>query len=142
MEQIGFVVNVSDNMAKVVVGRTSACGENCASCGSNCNVQGVSLDVKNTLGAKAGDYVELKAHTSQILKSAIIVYLFPLFAMIVGIIWGINIFKSVGHSSYETYGFLMGLAFLGFSYIILKLVDNKIKKNNRTIIEMTRIVNK
>lgn len=142
MEQIGLVVKISGNMAQILVGRESACGGNCTSCGSSCNAQRVSIEIKNTLGAKPGDYVELKAHTSQILKSAIILYLFPLLAMIVGIVGGINIFKSAGCISYETYGFIVGLVFLGLSYIILKLVDNKIKKNNKAIIEMTRIVNK
>ncbi len=142
MEQIGFVVNTREDMAKVIVGRASACGENCASCGSSCNMQEVSLEIKNTLGAKPGDYVELKAQTSQILKSAVIVYLFPLLAMILGIISGIKIFKSAGYSNYETYGFVVGLVFLGLSYIILKAVDKKVKKNNKVIIEMTRIINK
>lgn len=141
MEQVGFVVTTSKDMAKVVVGRTSACGENCASCGSSCNTPGVSLEVKNTLGAKPGDYVELKAQTSQILKSAAIVYLFPLLAMIIGIIGGINIFKSAGYENYETYGFIMGLVFLGLSYIILRIIDNKVKKKDKVIIEMTRILN-
>lgn len=141
MEQIGFVVATEKDIAKIIVGRASACGENCASCGSSCNTQGVSLEIKNTLGAKPGDYVELKSQTSRIIKSAIIVYLFPLLAMIVGIVFGINIFKNANFESYETYGFIVGLVFLGLSYIILKLVDNKIKKNNKSIIEMAKIVN-
>jgi len=141
VEQVGFVVTTSKEMAKVVVGRASACGENCASCGSSCNIPGVSLELKNTLGAKPGDYVELKAKTSHILKSAAIVYLFPLIAMIVGIIGGIYFFKSVGYENYETYGFIIGLALLGLSYIILRMIDNRIKKKDQLIIEMTRILN-
>lgn len=140
MEQVGFVVSINEDMARVVVGRSSACGENCSSCGSNCNIHDVVLEIKNTLGAKTGDYVELKARTSQILKSAIIVYLFPLLAMIAGIVGGINFFESAGYASYETYGFIVGLLFLGLSYIVLKVVDRKIKKDNRAIIEMTRIL--
>ncbi len=141
MEQVGFVVTTNKDIAKVVVGRASACGENCASCGSSCNTPGVSLEIKNTLGAKPGDYVELKAQTSQILKSAAIVYLFPLLAMIVGIIGGINFFKAAGYLNYETYGFIIGLVFLGLSYIVLRIVDRRIKKGDKVIIEMTRILN-
>lgn len=140
MEQVGFVVTTSKDMAKVIVGRASACGENCASCGSSCKTPGISLDVKNTLGAKPGDYVELKAQTNQILKSAAIVYLFPLLVMIIGIIGGIYIFRSAGYANYETYGFIIGLLFLGLSYAILRLIDNRIKKKDKAIIEMTRIL--
>ncbi|WIV10771.1 SoxR reducing system RseC family protein [Proteiniborus sp. MB09-C3] len=141
MEQIGFVITTNEDMAKVVVGRTSACGENCASCGSSCNTPGVSLEIRNTLGAKPGDYVELKSHTSQIIKFAAIVYLVPLLAMIAGIAGGINIFKSAGYAGYETYGFLVGLVFLGLSYIVLRIIDKKIKRKDKVIIEMTRILN-
>lgn len=140
MEQVGFVVTTSKDMAKVIVGRASACGKNCASCGSSCKTPGISLDVKNTLGAKPGDYVELKAQTNQILKSAAIVYLFPLLVMIIGIIGGIYIFRSAGYANYETYGFIIGLLFLGLSYAILRLIDNRIKKKDKAIIEMTRIL--
>jgi len=139
MEQIGFVMSVNKDMAKILVNRASACGENCASCGSRCNTRSISLEVKNNLGAKPGDYVALKSHTNQILKSAAVVYLFPLLAMILGITIGINIFKSIGYTNYETYGFIMGLFFLGFSYIILGLIDKKIR--SKTIIEMIRIIN-
>lgn len=141
MEQVGLVVNSNNNTAMVIVGRASACGESCASCGSSCKTQGMSLEVKNTLGAKPGDYVELRTKTSQVLKSAAIVYLMPLFAMIIGIIIGINIFMSAGYSNYESYGFIVGLVFLGLSYIILRMIDKKVKKRDKVIIEMTRIIN-
>lgn len=139
MEQIGFVVSVDKDMAKILVRRASACGENCASCGSNCNSKSIALELKNTLGAKPGDYVALKAHTNQILKSAAVAYLIPLLVMILGIIIGINIFKSIGYANYETYGFIMGLLFLGFSYIMLRIIEKKV--GSKTIIEMTRIIN-
>lgn len=140
MEQVGFVVNTNKNTAMVVVGRASACGESCASCGSSCKTTGISLEIKNTLGAKPGDYVELRAQTSQILKSAAIVYLLPLVAMIIGIIVGVNIFMSAGYSNYESYSFIMGLVFLGLSYIVLRIIDKKVKKRDKVIIEMTRII--
>ncbi|SCG83541.1 sigma-E factor negative regulatory protein RseC [Proteiniborus sp. DW1] len=141
MEQVGLVVNTNRNTAMVVVGRASACGGSCASCSSSCKTPGISLEIKNTLGAKPGDYVELRAQTSQILKSAAIVYLIPLFAMIIGIIVGINIFMSAGYSNYESYGFIVGLVFLGLSYIILRIIDKKVKMRNKAIIEMIRIIN-
>lgn len=141
MEQVGFVVSANKNTAMVVVGRASACGESCASCGSSCSTPGVSLEIKNTLDAKPGDYVELRAQTSQILKSAAILYLLPLFSMIIGIIIGIKIFMSAGYSNYESYGFIVGLVFLGLSYIILRIIDKKVKNRDKVIIEMTRIIN-
>lgn len=140
MEQIGFVINTKDDMAKVIVNRVSACGGSCSSCGSSCNTSGVELEIKNTLGAKPGDYVELKANTSQILKTAFIIYLIPLLLMIAGIIGGVLIFKSIGYENYETYGFIVGLVFLGLSYVLLKIIDSKAKNGNKVIIEMTSII--
>ncbi|SDZ16346.1 positive regulator of sigma(E), RseC/MucC [Proteiniborus ethanoligenes] len=142
MEQIGFVINTKNDMARVVVNRVSACGGSCSSCGSSCNTNGVELEIKNTLGAKPGDYVELRASASQILKTAFIVYLFPLLAMIAGIAGGITVFKSKGYENYETYGFVVGLVFLGLSYVVLKIIDAKVRKNNKEIIEMISIITK
>lgn len=142
MQQLGYVTKVYEDIAKVVVGRESACGGNCSSCGSSCNVQNIELEVKNTLKARPGDYVELDLKTGHVLKSAVVVYLFPLLMMIIGIILGINSFKSLNYSNYETYGFIIGLVFLGFSYILIKMLDKKIKDKNKLNIKMTRIVDK
>lgn len=140
MEQIGYVNKIDGNTAQVVVRRVSLCGDKCTSCKGSCNVPGISVNIENVLGAKEGDFVEVRMKTKTVLKSAFLVYAIPLVMLIIGITAGISIFKNLGFSNYESYGFLTGLIFLGISYIVLRKIDNYIKKKNSLVFEMVRII--
>ncbi|KGG81500.1 positive regulator of sigma(E),RseC/MucC [Caloranaerobacter azorensis H53214] len=140
MDQIGFVSRIEGDRAEVIVRRVSSCGDKCTSCKGGCSVPGIKTTIKNTLGAKPGDYVEIRMNTSIVLKSAFLVYVLPLILMIFGISLSIYLFKNMGYSNYENLGFIAGLLFLGFSFIILRLYDKKIKKNENYKFEMVRIL--
>ncbi|QIB26520.1 SoxR reducing system RseC family protein [Caloranaerobacter azorensis] len=140
MDQIGFVSRIEGDRAEVIVRRVSSCGDKCTSCKGGCSVPGIKTTIKNTLGAKPGDYVEIRMNTSIVLKSAFLVYVLPLILMIFGISLSMYLFKNMGYSNYENIGFVAGLLFLGFSFIALKLYDKKIKKNENYKFEMVRIL--
>ncbi|SHH90624.1 positive regulator of sigma(E), RseC/MucC [Caloranaerobacter azorensis DSM 13643] len=140
MDQIGFVSRIEGDRAEVIVRRVSSCGDKCTSCKGGCSVPGIKTTIKNTLGAKPGDYVEIRMNTSIVLKSAFLVYVLPLILMIFGISLSIYLFKNMGYNNYENLGFIAGLLFLGFSFIILRLYDKKIKKNENYKFEMVRIL--
>ncbi|RKD34640.1 SoxR reducing system RseC family protein [Thermohalobacter berrensis] len=142
MNQIGYIVSTKGNIAEVDIRRSSACGDKCGSCSGGCNAPKIRVKMKNTLGAEKGDLVEIKTKTNVVLKSAFIVYVVPLIIMILSIFAGINGFKSLGFSNYESLGFLTGLFSLGLSYIILKNIDKKIKEKNSLNFEMVKIINK
>lgn len=137
MQQKGFVSTINGNMAKVIIQRESACGHSCDSCGGGCNdSNSLILELKNTLGAKTGDYVIIESKSSTILKSAFVAYIMPLIFMMVGIFIGMAVFKNLGYEAYETIGFFVGLVFLAVSYVVLRQIDNKYFKNNDTLFEM------
>ena len=77
MKSKGIVIEANKNTAKVRFIRESACGGNCASCGG-CGTKPIEIIIENSLGAKAGEIVEVSSDTSGILFSAFVVYILPL----------------------------------------------------------------
>lgn len=140
MEQIGFIRNTKGDMVEVEVRRISGCGGGCSSCGGSCSMPSMIISMKNSVNAKKGDYVEIRAKSEKIIKYALIVYMIPFAMLVLGIFLGINIFQSMGMDNYETYGFIIGLIFLIISYIIVKRIDNRIKGKNENVMEIIRIL--
>ena len=142
MDQRGYVSASDEKLAKVIIQRESACGHSCSSCGGGCNdANSIILELENVLNAQVGDYVIIESKSSTILKSAFIAYIMPLILMISGVMIGTAVFAELGYENSETFGFFVGLVFLGVSYFILKHVDNKYFKNNDGLFEMAAIDN-
>ncbi len=120
MTQIGRVVSVSRDEAKIEVRRASACGENCAMCKGGCMPTKHIATVKNAAGAKAGDMVRIDTSDKDVLKSAFLVYFLPV--MILFVCYGIAIIIS------DNELIAAAIALLGFvvGFFILRLVDRKI----------------
>jgi sigma-E factor negative regulatory protein RseC len=140
MEQVGLIRKVTNGIAEVEVRRISGCGGGCSSCGGSCNMPSMVVSIENSINAKVGDYVEIKAKSKKIIKYALIVYMIPFIMLILGIILGMNLFQSMNITNYETYGFIVGLIFLGFSFFIVRKIDNSIKRKNENAMEMIRIL--
>ncbi len=140
MEQIGYIRNTSNGMAEVEVRRISGCGGSCSSCGGSCDVPSIIIKIENSIGAKPGDYVEIKGQSNKIIRYALIVYMIPFFMLILGIMMSTVLLKSLGINNSELYSFLIGILFLGISFLILKRIDNSIKKKNDKAIKMVRIL--
>ena len=125
MENIGKVVETIDNFAKLEVRRASACGEKCSSCKGGCSTTGIYVNVENTINAKSGDFVKIETETKSIMKVAFIVYLFPLFMLILGIFSSSFIYNQFNITfSSEIFSFLIGLLFMSISYIIIRVIDS------------------
>lgn len=140
MDQIGYIRNVYDDMAEVEVRRISGCGGSCSSCGGACNVPSITIQMENLIGAKPGDYVELKGKANKIIKYALIVYMIPFFMLILGIIISISIFKSLHIDNFEIYSLLVGMVFLGISVLIVRKIDNFIRDKKDKAMEMVRVL--
>ena len=140
MEQIGVITKIFDDKAQVEVKRMSGWGEHCKGCGSSCDTPKHIIVLKNNIGAKVGDMVEIKGKTKEILKYMMLIYFVPFIMMLIGIFVGINVFKGKGISNYEPLSFFLGLISLGVGFLIVKIIDNKFGKQSNNIIIMTKIL--
>lgn len=141
MEQIGFVKNTYENKAEVEVRRISACGGGCKSCAGACDSPNHSVVLLNNIDAKVGDYVEISAVATDILKYTMIVYMIPFTMLLIGIIGGMKTLQYYEVTNYEPLSLLVGIIFLALGYLIVKIFDNKIEnREDGTIMVMTRII--
>ena len=122
MRECGVVESVREKTAVVSVKRSTACGDSCATCSSKCNLKGNKITVSNTIGAEAGDLVMIEMKTSTVLKSAFLVYIFPLVLLFLAYFIAEYKFQS------EEKGIICGMIAFCISFIILLIVD-KINKN-------------
>jgi len=133
MEQIGDVYKVNDdNTAVVLITRTSACGENCASCPGGCKNTRSFFTVKNTIGAKAGDKVKIYMPDGLFLGLSFLAYILP-------VILTIAVCVIVDYFYYNNiYTSAFGLFTLLFVFFIMRLFDKKIK--NKASCEIIKII--
>lgn len=79
MKQIGTVVEIKGDMAKIECSRQSACDmcENAEHCVEKCKK--VYATALNVVGASVGDNVEIETETGKVLKNAFLVFMVPIF---------------------------------------------------------------
>ena len=76
MTQNAKVLKIENNLALVLVKRTSACSGNCKSC-SGCDEKKITVYAKNTIGAKENDDVVIFSDTKMTLLLAFKLYILP-----------------------------------------------------------------
>ena len=141
MEQVGIVKEVKGNEIVLEVRRTSACGSNCGSCSSACEVAPHYITMDNSVGAKIGDIVEIKAEAKSILKYTFAIYIVPLIFLIIGVAVGYAAFNGK-YSNYEFLSFLTGLFALGLSLLVLKSIDKRAAKKKDVMLTISRIISR
>lgn len=129
MKQTGIVFELNDDKAKLIVTRLAACGSSCESCSAHCGENKQEyINVKNDLGLKIGDRVEITTDSKAVLKYISLVYGLPLIFLISGVVIGMLL------NLKEIYSLLVGFVFMIVSFIIVKTVDNKNGSNHGIII--------
>lgn len=74
VKEVGIVIAVNDNIAKVKASRHNDC-DNCGACPGS---SAIVIDADNTLGAVPGQRVHFVVEQVNMLLAAFIVYIFPL----------------------------------------------------------------
>ena len=94
-EEEGLIIEIFDNnIAKVKVGRHNEC-KNCGACpGDNSLV----IEAKNPIRAKAGQRVSFQMKDTNMLMAAFVVYIVPLVAVVIGVLVGQVLAKTLGYS--------------------------------------------
>ncbi len=128
IQETGIVEKVEGRYAFIRAERTGSC-ENCASksmCHPGGSDKAVTIQAINEIGATAGDTVKFEMQTSTILKTSLLLYVFPLILLVIGATvggWLHGHFQDA--MSKDAFSALSALIFLIASLIIVKLVTRK-----------------
>lgn len=130
LRTVGTVKELNGSSATVVFKRTNACGDchACVSFGSDM----AETELKNTLGAKAGDRVSIELHSGSVFKAGLILYGIPLVALMIGAFLG----SLIGNLFTAVFG--IGAAVLAF--LVIHFLDPKLNKNGQFDPRMIAIV--
>ena len=125
MKEIGIVSSIQGNKAKVSIQRSAACGD-CGACQVGKEKMTMEAVVVNTVDAKTGDRVEVEMAFKNVMKASFIAYGIPLIMFVLGSVIG-TLYTSTVLKDLENplLSFVLGLVFMAFSYIIIKLLDKK-----------------
>lgn len=121
MYQTGIVEELSKDMAKIRIQRSTACGETCASCGM-CPAKDMVISALNKPNAKVGDTVSVYLSDAKILKAAFLVYIIPIIMLVIGYAIGIKWYGS------ENAGILFGFVALIVSFVLICFLDRYLKR--------------
>ena len=140
MTEVGYIKDIKGQYALVLFKRKSGCGENCAHCGAECSSESSTVEIKNTLNAKKGDYIQVSLQTKAFFKMTMWAYIFPLIMLFIGIVLGNNYFFKLGYKNYELFAAITGLFSLVLSYFILGIIDKKMSKDSKYELHMEKIL--
>ncbi|MCC0635177.1 MULTISPECIES: SoxR reducing system RseC family protein [unclassified Clostridioides] len=143
MNQQGFIMEiVDDRTAKLKMQRHSACAA-CGKCATadSSESKEILVEVDNTIGAKVGDHVEVSMDNMNVLKAAVMAYIIPLVALLVGTIGTYYILGAIGMTSgVEAISGLVGICLTIICYLYLKKNDKKFRDSREFIPVITRIL--
>jgi len=135
----GIVEEIGRNTAVIKIERSASC-KHCADKDS-CSVadRNMLIEVKNSLNAKEGDRVEVSVPEGTFVKLSLMVYIFPVAALMTGAILGNFLSKQLNTDPSATAA-ITGALFLAASFLGLKLLDKKRNTGEKYSPRMTRIV--
>ena len=142
MKQTGIVVGLEGDKAKIKMQRHTACGD-CGACQVSKNQLTLVLDAENNVGAKTGDFVEVDLETVDFLSAVVLIYVFPLIALIVGIFAGYYGILALGieDRSAQGFGAVIGILAAALTYVFIRIKENKLKGMKKYKPVITSIVN-
>lgn len=134
----GIITRTEGDKAWVKVRRSSMC-EVCNSrnvCNTLNDSNTMEAQVYNPVKGKEGDHVEFMISTSSLLKITGLLYIFPVIFLLTGAISGYVFFNPP-----EFFALIFGLTGFFFSYLIIRLISNRITQDRKFIPEIVRILN-
>jgi positive regulator of sigma E activity len=126
----GEVIAVHDGSATIKI----SAGDSCDRCGLCERISSTEMVVEalTQLPLKEGEKVILSVHPGDIIKSASILYIIPLFGLVVGYYFARFLDKAlaIGFTG-ELFPALISIVFLFLCFIPIRLYDSKRRKQNR-----------
>lgn len=133
MEEIGTVVELKGKHLAVVLCEKSSTCEHCVSmesCKISDDNRSMLVEAHNVVGAQVGDKVRLSISSKKFLTSSFLVYIVPLFALIVGAGLGQVIGDRLQNGiNPDLLSAIMGVAFLAGSFLTIKVGSKALPKD-------------
>ncbi|TES92834.1 MAG: hypothetical protein E3J87_04055 [Candidatus Cloacimonadota bacterium] len=131
--ETGKVVEVTaQGTARVLIQRKKWC-DHCPSknaCNPPEEGKMFTVEVENPIGAKEGDIVEIGIARGAVALASFWAYLVPALLFLIGIAIGFSLLsKYIEVIPKEFLGLITGIILLLASFLILRIVNNKLKKN-------------
>jgi sigma-E factor negative regulatory protein RseC len=139
-EEYGEVIEVRGNTAKVKLGAKQACAHCgvCAKIGNSPNEMLVEAYAGEPV--EKGDKVALVIGNGMILKSAFVVYMVPLIALIAGYYIGKQLLEAISVTlKGELFPALFGLFLVGLSFFAIRWYDRRKKNDSRFRVTIRKI---
>ena len=135
----GIVEEIRRNTAIIKVVRSGSC-KHCSEKDS-CSVaeRNMLIEVKNSLNAKEGDMVEVSVPEGTFMKLSLMVYIFPVVALMIGAFLGSFLSMQLNTDPSATAAITAAI-FLVASFLGLKIIDKKKETGDKYYPRMTRIV--
>ncbi len=118
MRNLGYVVNIADNVAEVVLGEHLDC-KHCGACMAVLGQKQRKVRAANDIGARVGQKVEIEIAPSQAVLASFLIFILPLFVAFGGGFAGYYLARHLGISS-EVGTVAFGGGFLAVSFLLLR----------------------
>jgi sigma-E factor negative regulatory protein RseC len=131
IRETGNIIRIDGEMAEVMVERHASC-ESCGACGLGGKPQ-ISFMVRNPIGARKGDRVEVELQIWKLYQAAFLMYTLPLMMLFVGY-YGLRYIGTkfgLAPVCAENTGIGGGFLLMALAYWMIRLADRKSRIGHR-----------
>lgn len=136
MKETGIIISITGQKATVQINRGQKC-EGCNLCQAFGNNK-MLVKAYNKTEAGIGDVVEVSIEPKYVLASSLLIFIFPIFMMLLGYFVGIRF----SHSASESGGIIGSIIGFLLSFVLIKFLEKFIKPNTRETAFITNLVQK
>lgn len=145
MKETARVIENIDNKARVKIIRQSACSKcekDCMLAGDSHEMDEMEVVVDNPVSAEKGTMVSLEMGEKPLVYASLIIYLLPLIGLFIGYFAGSWLAQTLDFKLIELTGISGSILFLIFSFVIIRLLDARLRFEKRFHPKITGIVGK
>jgi sigma-E factor negative regulatory protein RseC len=140
MKEKGIVTRIiSGKLVEVAIQRSEACAK-CRAC-HDLGQGMMGIEAVNEVEAKREDVVEIEIPSEEVVKGSMVVFLLPIFFLIVGYLVGSYLMRLIGFRGLvEVVGVISALLFLAASFFAINWYDKNIVKKEALRAHIVKII--
>lgn len=123
MTEQGVVKELKGQFAVVQMQKHAACA-GCNACKKGSSDNDIFIEAENPINASVGDKVEVDLEAPNLLTAAIIVYMIPLLALLIGVFIGYKMGSDMMSA-------ILGVVFMAATFGMIKLKDKVMKDSKK-----------